>query len=77
LRSPSLATDALHFVKRIYVPSCPSCLQGLQRYKDDVEQLDTDYVVEIAKHVLGENWLREYVEKAGQGGSSGFWCSAA
>ena len=49
--------------------SCPSCMQGLQRYNDDIEQLDADYVVvEIAKHVLGENWLKEYVEKAGKGG---------
>ncbi|QSA96693.1 DUF3683 domain-containing protein [Methylococcus sp. EFPC2] len=49
--------------------SCPSCLQGLQRYKDDVDQLDADYiVVEIAKHVLGGEWLEEYVEKAGKGG---------
>ena len=49
--------------------SCPSCLQGLQRYKDDVDQLDADYVVvEIAKHVLGEDWLRQYVERAGNGG---------
>jgi Fe-S oxidoreductase len=49
--------------------SCPSCLQGLQRYQDDVDQLDADYiVVEIAKHRLGENWLPEYVEKANHGG---------
>ena len=49
--------------------SCPSCLQGLQRYQDDVEQLDADYVVvEIARHVLGEDWLRQYVERAGNGG---------
>ena len=49
--------------------SCPSCLQGLQRYQDDVDQLDADYiVVEIAKHVLGENWLPEFVTKANQGG---------
>ena len=34
--------------------SCPSCLQGLKRYNDDAD-LDADYiVVEIAKHVLGE-----------------------
>nr|MCU0734577.1 FAD-binding oxidoreductase [Methylotetracoccus sp.] len=49
--------------------SCPSCLQGLQRYQDDVDQLDADYVVvEIAQHILGENWLPEYVAKANQGG---------
>ncbi|MEQ1634805.1 MAG: FAD-binding and (Fe-S)-binding domain-containing protein, partial [Planctomycetota bacterium] len=44
--------------------SCPSCLQGLKRYNDDAD-LDADYiVVEIAKHLLGKNWLPEYVEKA-------------
>jgi Fe-S oxidoreductase len=49
--------------------SCPSCLQGLQRYQDDVEQLDADYiVVEIARHVLGPDWLPEYVARANQGG---------
>jgi len=48
--------------------SCPSCLQGLQRYKDDVDQLDADYiVVEIAKHVLGENWLPDYVNRVRNG----------
>lgn len=49
--------------------SCPSCMQGLQRYQDDVEQLEVDYiVVEIAKHVLGENWMADYLTKAGSGG---------
>ncbi len=49
--------------------SCPSCLQGLQRYQEDVDQLGADYiVVEIAKQLLGENWLREYVDKANNGG---------
>jgi Fe-S oxidoreductase len=49
--------------------SCPSCLQGLQRYKDDIEGLDADYVVvEIARHVLGDNWMREYVDRANKGG---------
>jgi Fe-S oxidoreductase len=49
--------------------SCPSCLQGLQRYQDDVGQLDADYiVVEIAKRVLGKHWLEDYVERVGNGG---------
>ncbi|HSN71086.1 MAG TPA: (Fe-S)-binding protein [Steroidobacteraceae bacterium] len=48
--------------------SCPSCLQGLKRYNDDAD-VDADYiVVEIAKHVLGENWLPEYVQRANTGG---------
>ena len=48
--------------------SCPSCLQGLARYRDDVA-MDSDYVVvEVAKHILGAEWLREYVRSANQGG---------
>lgn len=48
--------------------SCPSCMQGLKRYNDDAD-LDADYiVVEIARHVLGSNWLPEYVQKANSGG---------
>jgi Fe-S oxidoreductase len=48
--------------------SCPSCLQGLKRFDDDADT-DADYiVVEIAKHVLGENWLPEYVQRANRGG---------
>ncbi|WP_260839339.1 FAD/FMN-binding oxidoreductase [Methylomonas koyamae] len=49
--------------------SCPSCMQGLQRFQDEVETLEVDYiVVEIAKHVLGDNWMPEYVERVTQGG---------
>jgi FAD/FMN-containing dehydrogenase/Fe-S oxidoreductase len=49
--------------------ACPSCLQGLQRYNEDVEGLDTDYIViEIARHRLGENWLGDYVQQANAGG---------
>ena len=48
--------------------SCPSCLQGLSRYSDDAN-IDADYiVVEMAKGILGPNWLNDYVEKANNGG---------
>ena len=48
--------------------SCPSCLQGLARYSDDTG-VSADYiVVEIAKNVLGPDWMREYVETANNGG---------
>ena len=51
--------------------SCPSCLQGLSRYVDDLQGglLEADYVViEMARHILGENWLPEYVARANAGG---------
>ena len=51
--------------------SCPSCLQGLKRYEDDLQNglLEADYIViEMAKQILGENWLPEYVQRANQGG---------
>jgi Fe-S oxidoreductase len=48
--------------------SCPACLQGLSRYHDDANA-DADYiVVEMAKAVLGDNWMADYVAKASQGG---------
>jgi FAD/FMN-containing dehydrogenase/Fe-S oxidoreductase len=48
--------------------SCPSCLQGLKRYNDDTET-DADYiVVEIAKNLLGPDWLPHYVRQANTGG---------
>jgi Fe-S oxidoreductase len=48
--------------------SCPSCLQGLARFGGDAGT-DADYiVVEIAKRVLGEDWLADYVAKANAGG---------
>ena len=48
--------------------ACPSCLQGLNRYEEDTE-VKADYiVVELARHILGENWLEGYVAKANQGG---------
>lgn len=48
--------------------SCPACLQGLHRYRDDIDS-DADYiVVEMARHILGANWLPEYVAAANNGG---------
>ncbi len=51
--------------------SCPSCLQGLKRYEDDLQNglLEADYIViEMAKQLLGENWLPEFVQRANHGG---------
>ena len=48
--------------------SCPACLQGLSRYDDD-SKTEADYiVVEMAKHLWGENWLPEFVALANDGG---------
>jgi Fe-S oxidoreductase len=48
--------------------SCPSCLQGLARFGDDADTQADYIVVEIAKHVLGKNWMADYVARANQGG---------
>ena len=51
--------------------SCPSCLQGLSRYAGDLNNglLEADYiVVEMARKILGENWMPEYVARANAGG---------
>jgi Fe-S oxidoreductase len=51
--------------------SCPSCLQGLKRYEGDLTNglLEADYiVVEMARKILGETWLQDYVARANDGG---------
>lgn len=51
--------------------SCPSCLQGLSRYGNDLQNglLEADYiVVEMANQILGKEWLPTYVEAANHGG---------
>jgi Fe-S oxidoreductase len=48
--------------------SCPSCLQGLSRYGEDTGVKSDYIVVEMAKHLLGEDWMQQYVEKANNGG---------
>jgi Fe-S oxidoreductase len=48
--------------------SCPSCLQGLSRFEADSGAKADYIVVEMAKHILGENWLEDYVKKANDGG---------
>ncbi len=48
--------------------SCPSCLQGLSRFEDDAGTQADYVVVEIARHLLGERWMEDYVAKANAGG---------
>jgi FAD/FMN-containing dehydrogenase/Fe-S oxidoreductase len=51
--------------------SCPSCLMGLNRFQDDLQNglLEADYiVVEMAKKILGDQWMADYVRQANLGG---------
>ena len=51
--------------------SCPSCLQGLSRYGNDLNNglLEADYIViEMAQQLLGPDWMPRYVQAANQGG---------
>jgi len=48
--------------------SCPSCLQGLSRYDPDSGTTADYIVVEMARHLLGEDWMPQFVEKARHGG---------
>ncbi|MDE2401448.1 MAG: FAD/FMN-binding oxidoreductase [Burkholderiales bacterium] len=51
--------------------SCPSCLMGLSRYEDDLQNglLEADYiVVEMARKILGEDWMPDFVKRANDGG---------
>ena len=51
--------------------SCPSCLQGLSRFGNDLQNglLEADYiVVEMANKILGKEWMSQYVALANAGG---------
>ncbi|WP_324780068.1 DUF3683 domain-containing protein [Thiobacillus sedimenti] len=62
----ALGSDGKQPVKLL--TSCPSCLQGLARYRDDTGT-EPDYVViELAKKLLGENWMTSYLAQVGNGG---------
>jgi Fe-S oxidoreductase len=69
LRNGAAALRADGFAGDVKVlTSCPSCLQGLARYRGDAD-VEADYiVVEIARHILGPDWLAEYVARANHGG---------
>ncbi len=44
---------------------------GLNRFQDDLQNglLEADYiVVEMAKKILGDQWMPEYVQRANAGG---------
>lgn len=48
--------------------SCPACLQGLSRYEEDTG-VEADYIViEMAKHLLGEDWSARFVESVQKDG---------
>ncbi|WP_449369977.1 DUF3683 domain-containing protein [Thiomonas sp.] len=72
LRKNELALRADGFAGDIKIlTSCPSCLQGLARYGNDLQHglLEADYVViEMARHLIGENWMADYVKAANNGG---------
>ena len=48
--------------------SCPSCLQGLSRFDEDSGTKADYIVVEMARHLLGENWMADFVKNANTGG---------
>jgi len=48
--------------------SCPSCLQGLSRL-ESVTGVEADYIViELARHLKGENWQRDFIKQVKNGG---------
>ncbi|MDH4285772.1 MAG: DUF3400 domain-containing protein, partial [Gallionellaceae bacterium] len=48
--------------------SCPACFQGLSRYNDDIGAKADYVVIEMARRLLGSNWMTDYVNKASNGG---------
>ena len=54
--------------KQKVLTSCPSCLQGLSRLEGETG-VEADYiVVELAKHLHGDDWQKQFVQKIKDGG---------
>ena len=50
------------------VTTCPACLQGLSRYREE-SGLTPDYVViELARRLMGEEWEKGFIERVKAGG---------
>ncbi len=48
--------------------SCPSCLQGLSRLEDETD-VKADYIViELIRHLKGEDWQKQFIKTVKQGG---------
>ena len=48
--------------------SCPACLQGLSRYREEVAAEPAYIVTELADRLLGEGWQSRFVDTAKAGG---------
>ncbi len=69
LRKGADALRADGFAGRVKVlTSCPSCLQGLSRFDGDAGTTADYIVVEIARRILGPDWMADYVASANRGG---------
>ncbi|HKJ84155.1 MAG TPA: DUF3683 domain-containing protein [Mariprofundaceae bacterium] len=54
--------------KQKVLTSCPSCLQGLSRLEGE-SNVEADYiVVEMIRHLQGENWQEDFIRRVKSGG---------
>ncbi len=69
MRKGAAALRADGFAGEIKIlTSCPACHQGLSRYDDDAGTTSDYIIIEMARHLLGPDWLESYVDKANHGG---------
>lgn len=69
MRKGAAALRADNFQGDIKVlTSCPSCLQGLSRFNRDSKTRADYIVVEMARRLLGDQWMRDYIEKVNKNG---------
>jgi len=63
IRKTAAAIESGGSTPRKILTSCPSCLQGLARYREETG-LSADYiVVELARRRLGEDWMKAFIER--------------
>ncbi len=46
--------------------ACPSCYQGLSRYRQDLDLQTRFLAVELAERILGETWKEDFIDSVGE-----------
>jgi FAD/FMN-containing dehydrogenase/Fe-S oxidoreductase len=68
LKAAVAAASAERVAEVKVLTSCPACLQGLAKFDNDTGARADYIVVEMARRLLGESWMPDFVRKANSGG---------
>ncbi len=48
--------------------TCPSCYQGLDRYRDELPIKSEFLAIELVQKLLGESWRQQFIDRVEKDG---------